>query len=182
MLFNDEMVRAVRSGQKTQTRRVMKHQLVVPPQEIQHVSAANWRWFSGTNVGQVHCPYGVPGDELWVRECWSHFKQPAGDSGIKPKLMNPNYDWELRFRADGVEPSGGRWRPSIHMPRWASRTSLLIKDVRVERTQDITEEDAQAEGFETREQFIGLWDTTVKPGLFFHDDPWVWVIEFEVKK
>ena len=119
------MVRAILDGRKTQTRRVIKEKLM-----------------RGEGAHVNNCPYGKPGDRLWVRETWSKAKSPMSS--------------EVFYRADG-EPKGkqyplsfvereSRWRPSIHMPRWASRILLEVTNVRVERLHDISEEDAIAEG------------------------------------
>lgn len=125
IIFSSPMVRAILDGRKTQTRRVIKEKLM-----------------RGEGAHVNNCPYGKPGDRLWVRETWSKAKSPMSS--------------EVFYRADG-EPKGkqyplsfvereSRWRPSIHMPRWASRILLEVTNVRVERLHDISEEDAIAEG------------------------------------
>lgn len=130
-----------------------------------------------------------PGDILYVRETWAAWSRTYGAVPV------------LYYKADGDAPDGIKWRPSIHMPREAARIFLRVTDVRVERLQDITEEQARAEGaidnrhflhspdneYETlhsaREHFAGIWDSTIKPAdhdLYGWDaNPWVWVIEFE---
>jgi len=167
--FNGEMVRAVLAGTKTQTRRIVKERPVA--------SGVGWnQWWSekaqahvkDEHYAKLHCPYGVPGDRLWVREthatsqfdgrparrvayradgtygAWSsdgedrHFIRHGQDYrpfavNRQDRLMHPAY-------------YGDKWRPSIHMPRWASRITLEVADVRVERVQDISEADAKAEG------------------------------------
>jgi hypothetical protein len=144
-------------------------------------------------------PYGKPGDLLWVRETWGAV-WPA-DEPV------PLRQCEIEYRADlppgctdrpgewpadeGNGPEVPKWRPSIHMPRWASRITLRITDIRVERLQDITENDAKAEGCDpvvhpdgavdcgTRKTtFAKLWNHINGPGAW-DENPWVWVISFE---
>jgi hypothetical protein len=117
------------------------------------------------------CRFGQPGDRLWVRERWAM----AGDG-------------RFVYAADDAKPGRRiRWRASYHMPRRASRLTLCITSVRAEKLQDISEADARAEGFagssgeDPREWFRKLWDgINTSPGSRWADDPWVWVIEFEL--
>lgn len=158
-------VRAILAGNKTQKRIVMKPQ----PETNQHGLLIWWR---GGNGGQLkehnfrelipaHCPYGRPGDRLWVRETHK-FENDKGDcifykaDGVRHYVQD-NGEW---LRPEDM----WYWRPSIHMPRWASRITLEVESVRVERLQDISEEDAKAEGIE----FVqGDEDTTT--GFLSHD-------------
>ena len=158
ILFNGEMVRAILEGRKTQTRRVVK------PQPI-------WHDFTGTSLscgpgfvdysGKLHrCPYGKPGSQLWVRETRFRFglwvtngKTETGKQKwrFQPTTEEVHYAVEDNAALADVKKTSCRkngWyrRPSIHMPRWASRINLLVKAVRVERVQNITEADAVAEG------------------------------------
>jgi hypothetical protein len=157
ILFSGEMVRAILEGRKTQTRRVIKPQLRI-----------NYK-----------CPYGQPGDRLWVRETWQCFK-PNTEEIINPNTVNIR---ALAYRA--TNEWRGKWRPSIHMPRWASRITLEITAVRVERLQDIGEVDAMREGDPTCENthidwFRALWDSiNAKRGYSWESNPWVWVVEFQ---
>ena len=215
ILFSAEMVRAILAGWKTQTRRV------VSCLDASHATA--WRFHDGLwhpcadqlsrgildPVGPgIRCPYGAPGDRLWVREAWAISRiwdqsrpseMPLDDSDRIPT-------W---WRADGVSEESwanrGRWRQSIHMPRWASRITLEITDVRVQRLQDISEEDALAEGtpcwvcgrtidglsendcecFHSRRavgSYQALWDSIngKRPGCSWADNPWVWIIHFRM--
>ena len=107
-------------------------------------------------------PYGRTGDRLWVRETWGH--NPEGPGYV----YRSDGDFDMKFHGD-------RWRPSIHMPRWASRITLEVTGVRVERLQDINEEDALAEGVE--HAFRSLWESINGPGSW-DANPWVWVVEF----
>lgn len=158
ILFRGPMVQAILRWSKTQTRRIIKPQ---PPAERPCAErdqfGPGWRWWPERvahgrddrhwpegELSWLFCPYGQPGDRLWVRETWA----------LKPDAA-PVYDrsdlWRLcAYRIDGEtwSPRPERWRSPIHMPRWASRITLEITGVRVERLQDISEEDAVAEGFE----------------------------------
>ena len=192
ILFNAPMVRALLDGSKTQTRRVVKPQ----PEWIGQSGVLSYRG----RVGLPHalCPYGQLGDRLWVRETWARDDEDGGlcyraDIGKGGDAD----DWD-RNRLDGVPRF--RWRPSIHMPRAASRITLEITGVRVERLQDISEEDARAEGANPIPDpcdharracaeigcsgplpysvgFASLWQNI--NGLdSWASDPWVWVVEF----
>lgn len=205
------MVRALLDGSKTQTRRVVK----MPPSWDCFV-CADWGdgWWPyrsddgesptyDNNEIRLNCPYGQPGDRLWVRETWSI--QMLGAFGT-----DKGYDttYALRHRADDGEreihvapgeadpyiklhdSQRGEWRPSIHMPRWASRLLLEIVSVRVERLQDIATEEIEAEGVVTSDHdimthgcrarvndFAKLWESINGEGSW-GSNPWVWVVEF----
>ena len=210
ILFSGPMIRAILSGQKTVTRRAMKHQpQKVPVDVVDGVPS----WDSPTNyAGEVQmntqhgnpCPYGKPGDRLWVREAWLADSQL---DSIAPRDLSQGEP--IFYPADGsVRQTGcamisqGRGRPSIHMPRWASRILLEITDVRVDRLQDISDEQAEAEGVEgcipscpgpydehgnpecdcmnlTYEQsFQALWES-INGRKSWDANPWVWVVEFK---
>ena len=154
ILFSGPMVRALLDGRKTQTRRV--------------------------NRGGF-CPFGGPGDLLWVRETWSvpHRYDHVGPSNI------PTIDVRTHYAA--TENRGDLlWRPSIHMPRWASRLTLKVTDVRVQRVQDIDGLDAIAEGITRVEGeapwrvFWSLWDSLHQGDDSFAANPLVWALTFEV--
>ena len=200
ILFSGPMVRAIPGGKKTMTRRVAK-----PPKKFSdnsycdpHVCPPSLWWWDGvhTHVGvKQDCPYGQAGDRLWVRETYCFYLCANSD------------EEEIHYRADGescpVDGEKVRWRPSIHMPRWASRITLEITDVRVERLQEITEEDAKQEGANIRitnsvnvyskdfdegkrsdgsylNGFIYLWDSlNTKRGYGWNTNPFVWVISFK---
>jgi hypothetical protein len=190
------MVRAILGGRKTQTRRVLKPQ--PSPQTVRDHGA--WP----DSFAQVYGPYGVPGDRLWVRETWVSSYQNgcwgtafrADMSFVQGKRAHPKGP---HFHAKELGPHV-RWRPSIFMPRWASRITLEITGVRVQRLQDISEEDAQAEGSEWygvadlrpdgelregpsvayRAGFHDLWDSiNEKRGFGWDANPWVWAITFK---
>lgn len=182
IIFQGDMVRAILDGRKTQTRRIVKP---APYDNCQRIIQHGDEWLQVLLNGEDHeltlgdvskrlkCPHGVPGDRLWVRET---FSRSANGDGI----------W---YWADG-NPDYGDWsrpKPSIHMPRWASRITLQITDIRVEQLCDISEEDAIAEGVSNQcedgmwisamEQYADLWDS-INGGGSWDANPWVWVIEF----
>jgi hypothetical protein len=169
ILFSGEMVRAILDGRKTQTRRKMKPQpapltsdaatLGIPATEgdwaFSYGNGPSFRVSSKRNgpdnwAVDCPCPYGLPGDRLWVREAWQITGRlgteyavwyPAGGEavGIDVGFEGPSPKWDAMIHDDRV-------RPSIHMPRWACRLTLEITDVRVERLHEISEADAIAEG------------------------------------
>lgn len=158
ILFSAPMVRALLDGSKTQTRRVCKPAVVnglsrvIPAyksQEGEQCPAAHTPGWFGDEDGDVlfSCPFGQPGDRLWVRETWvcDHFRVQSG-----PYLEVDDAREHLFYRADNEQPfespEGNFWKPSIHMPRWAYRILLEVVSVRVERLNDCSEADARAEG------------------------------------
>lgn len=194
ILFSAPMVRALLDGSKTQTRRVAKHPLAAAAKRI--LSYKGQTEFdcvlSDDSGGIIHCPYGQPGDRLWVKEThlawWS--VNPDDPTGSRV------FSHVAAFAADGYElEPGERWIPSIHMRRIASRITLEITGVRVERLQDISEKDAIAEGTpagyweylngestETaKESYECLW-VFINGAKSFEENPWVWVIDFKVVK
>ena len=202
ILFSAPMVRALLAGTKTQTRRVAKHPHVLSAKRINSYPGHTLFYCTlqetvvgAASVGAVACPYGVPGDQLWVRE------QFAGSIAYE-RHGYPLREWgnKIWYCADG-EPRSGQWtrpRPSIHMPRSLSRITLELTDVRVERLQDISEADAQAEGIEYSERFGGycigeaqhfnshdpresywsLWEAINGVGSV-EANPWVWALSFK---
>ena len=145
ILFSAPMVRAILDGRKTMTRRIL------------------------TERHGEYCPYGHPGDFLWVRETFYNSRM---DNSMPTHYRADNQDEDFQLI----------WNPSIFMPRWASRILLEITAVRVERLQKISEDDARAEGVspETVGPFSELWDSiNRKPGRTWADNPFVWVIEFK---
>jgi hypothetical protein len=198
ILFSGEMVRAILRGAKTQTRRVMKPQPKLDSDTLVWGRRVDtWvGWARGTNrAGTPHpawledCPYGSIGDQLWVRETWTPIPnmKPSGYF-TDPKWIN-RIAW---YEADNDKPTwGGKWRPSIHMPRSACRLVLEITEVRVERLQSISEEDAAAEGVDAmpsapaalthRTSFAKLWDRINGKKHPWASNCWVWAITFERK-
>lgn len=184
ILFNAEMVRAILDGRKTQTRRIIK------PQPVWDTAFTGKEglvlgenvWSPDEYANYATCPYGQPGDRLWVRETFA--EGLCTDSTLAFRATHKPIDlaegWDEKIK----------WRPSIHMPRWASRITLEITGVRVERLQDISDKDARAEGassvsFPVTEnqrsdidRFRALWNLTYGAGAW-GENPWVWVIEFK---
>ena len=150
ILFSGPMVRALLDGTKTQTRRILKTKN----------GGVQWNPYDLPGMRQIlrNCPYGQIGDQLWVRETWNWFDPdsiPTDRAGPRAIFTgnqgNRSIPWVAAYAADGHLPYPGyegrdHWRPSIHMPRWASRITLEITGVRVERLQDISIEDAKSEG------------------------------------
>lgn len=189
ILFNTEMVRAILDDRKTCTRRVIKYDkaddVLNSPARKENPDIPDKQFIKYL----VKMPYEV-GDILYVRETWTDHYVP-NEIG-KPEL-------QYCYKADGVDikaeclpGENNRWYPSIHMPKEAARIWLKVTDVRVERLQDITEIQAQAEGCNSglltgpcnaRGQFENLWNRTIKKSDIdtygWKANPWVWVIEFE---
>jgi len=222
ILFSAPMVRAILDGRKTMTRRVVKPQ----PFET-HPSGAEYQGLNGNgdhlfypagdlddgterayehDSGVRKCPYGQPGDRLWVRETWGVGTRPDPFDGWRDGVeyradqayltddieLLPLYPVTL---PDDVELDSYKegWHPSIFMPRWASRITLEITGVRVERLQEVSEDDAKAEGVEhisvgvmprqaawtCRQDFSRIWDRINGKKYPWDSNPWVWVIEFK---
>lgn len=209
ILFSGPMVRAILEGRKTQTRRILK-----PKPE--RMPGNEWHWWPCANIRMMieiepflagpdptvagsFCPYGAPGERLWVRET---FFTDRRDKGVVVYDATPEWgkyrypmevirsthpDGSLTTREDSraaMLPKFWTKRPSIHMPRWASRLTLEIVGVRVERLKDISEQDALAEGsplqsgaFYHATWYRGLWESINGEGSW-DANPWVWVIEF----
>lgn len=222
ILFSAPMVRAILDGPKTQTRRVVKG----IPSDAEEVfwwapegGIARPGWADPgvyyRNPRGLHCihPSWHVGDKLWVRETWCH---KADDNGMI--VYNAEGNWDAScvwYAADGIDVRAidadgwgetnndgterSPWRPSIHMPRWASRITLEVTGVRAERVGDISEADARAEGItdggclncgesepcgcaspepSARDSFAWLWQN-INGEYSWHANPWVWVIEFK---
>jgi hypothetical protein len=210
ILFSSPMVRAINEGRKTQTRRVMK------PQITEETCFAGFEGMGYLPVRRdetpILCPYGVPGDRLWARETW-YCDHCFGPCYANPPIGSPE-EWRgevsalsphgdlMYYRADGEiddlmpERDGPvTWRPSIFMPRWASRILLEVTDVRVQRVQEISGDDVLAEGCRLawgnrqtlgtdeerarKDLYSQLWDSiNAKRGLGWDVNPWVWAITF----
>lgn len=213
IIFSGPMVNAIIDGTKTQTRRVIKPQPsnacedeLEPGDVVMRLGELLKLKESGSGYGRrgwlngypIKCPYGVPGDRLWVRETWNMYTRlPAGltcrykadDSEINKESVAPGH----------LIPDDHSWRRSIHMYRWASRITLEITDVRVERLHDISEADARAEGcpldsngkgYEPpksdpwqgygKASFCLLWSKIYaqKKGKSWESNPWVWAVSF----
>ena len=209
ILFNTEMVRAILEDRKTETRRIIKPQPVIWPGH----DGDNCTWkdklesrlnfILKEKMFDPFCPYGQVGDRLWVRETWADTNGENGpmisyraggdrflieesypvDYSLYPKCQFTMWCGDLRRGADGH-----KWRPSIFMPRWASRITLEITEIKVERVQDITDTGALAEGVDqtntsipgyAKTRFQNLWDSINKKRGFGWDlNPWVWVVKF----
>jgi hypothetical protein len=208
IIFSTEMVRAILDGRKTMTRRICKdiagydfkwgldkEPYIGNYKIFAKTESGKWDWVTLENQwlydlqtavddNRTHllkCPYGQPGDRLWVRETWAD-NIPGCPNGIT-------------YKADHIDPKGDgpanpiKWKPSIHMPKAAARIWLEVTNVRGERLREITEEDAIAEGirigiggmpyFSCREAFAALWNSlNAKRGYGWEQNPWAWVVEF----
>jgi hypothetical protein len=178
ILFSARMVRAILAGEKTQTRRVMKPQPGFDPERMAwafetrraRISWSGARPLAAALLGfRQNCPYGALGDRLWVRETWTENPDEPSQA-----IYRADPEWEEIF-------TGWRWRSGMFMPRWASRLTLEITDVRVERVQSISEGDAREEGFggshEPRADFAAIW-VEIHSLKSWNDNPWVWALTF----
>lgn len=227
ILFSTPMVTAILDARKIQTRRVVDKLYPISNPN------GNWVYVGEENGGYVFkdsisstiplkCHYGRVGDRLWVRETWAELGYWS--EGTEPHMLKDkkgeehaivyyqesagDFEWtdsdgSPEYAKDGRERS--HWKPSVSMPRWASRITLEITDIRVQRIQDITEEDAIAEGAQAgyilasptifhkglpgytetpkdyRMGYMRLWDSiNLKRGYGWDNNPWVWVISFKV--
>lgn len=206
MIFNGEMVRAILDGWKTQTRRIVKSDCMDIGEKD---DGTLWPWREHDNGGDYWypCPFGEVGDRIWVRETWQAIHDSVDEFGhVEERTYSPSIPKEKdrywhtvyaeHFGDENREDRGFPWRPAIHMPRWASRILLEITSVRVERLNDISQKDAQAEGMELTgwrptysdpdsggevwtpyDNFAELWQSLYGVGSWL-SNPWVWVIEF----
>ena len=207
ILFSGEMVRAIMEGRKTQTRRIVK------PQPVD-IDNGNVSWYGRSGEGFSNtpadvmvemelCPFGTVGDRLWVRETCCIAPRLFSEPDETCVIDAEGFKRYVSYKADGhpefaMRDYGLKWTPSIHMPRWASRITLEITGVRVERLQLISEEDAKAEGIESlrdkcqsladfdesvtnNDLFRSLWKSIYGPESW-NENPWVWVVEFKEVK
>ena len=210
IIFGAPMIRAIFDGRKTVTRRLVTGHDVIEERD----DGTPWPYYTTWSHGDdgspwMACPYGVPGDWLWVRETWRYHSWAdvlprlpwimyAADGAHRLCERIPD-DWRERVRAVRVALSASknmaidgvardrRWRSPRYMPRWASRLTLDVVSVRVERLHAITEEDAIREGVRPadalmagtyRQAFADLWDSLNAKRAPWASDPWVWRIEF----
>lgn len=204
IIFNAEMVRAILDGRKTQTRRIVKN--VMPDNGMWLKKPTKTRSGTTTHVLDAPkynlCPLGKAGDYLWVRETWMSDAPRDGtwsdvefygckDSSLSmiPERYRTPEHCIYRASWDGAEMIG--WTPSIHMPRRASRITLEIIDVRVERLKYAGDTEFKAEGYPLERELTGgsmdpfcwfrnLWDSVSPTNFKYADNPWVWVIEFKM--
>lgn len=221
-MFSGTMVRAILAGRKTQTRRV-----VTTREPLGFLGSggdkgpdwndpAEWGWFcegrdfsgyavlkpgvseripNGQDRESIPCPYGGPDDRLWVRETHAVVPWLAGAE----QRVSAEHHEGVRYRATWDKTHSGKWTPSIFMRRWASRITLLVESAHVERLQDISESDAQAEGMRgplidgeldrlvsqigrtPRLAYSDLWDAINGKRAPWTSNPWVWVVKFSVQ-
>lgn len=184
IIFNGEMVKAILDNRKKQTRRIVKPQPGwnerIEDLDVNNEYPGCCFAVIGNSMSEIKCPYGQPGDRLWVREKFSLYKITTSDNCIQ----------ELPIYFESYEAKKAiKWKPSIHMPRWAIRITLEITSVRVERLQDIDNAGAIAEGLFIKDptggandcglthKFKNLWNQ-INGSDAWDKNPWVWVIEF----
>ena len=192
ILFSAPMIRALLAGTKTQTRRVVKPQPIVSdvcgaPMWTFARERAQSRliWPNAREQVLALCPYGQPGDRLYVRETW---RASSAHNSLAPRDI-PVGDG-VEYAADPERILTGKTRTAIHMPRWASRITLEVTGVRVERLNDISEADAREEGClpvvhgdgavdcgTRKTAFRALWES-INGTDSWAANPWVWVVEF----
>ncbi|UBM92990.1 hypothetical protein LB478_09745 [Klebsiella pneumoniae] len=200
MIFNSEMVRAILDGRKTQTRRPIKWKQTRFTEIGEREDGSKWPWSEDAEHAFDFwhpCPFGSVGDRIWVRET---FQGPLFDFDLMDSYCKDSTPFEKSefcvYKADGVpapefydadDELHCCWRPSIHMPRWASRILLEITGVRVERLKSISDRDALREGCSTADMksgdcvadvFARLW-ASIYGSDSWNANPWVWVIEFK---
>ena len=200
MIFNAEMVRAILDGRKTQTRRPIKWKQTRFTEIGEREDGSKWPWSEDAEHAFDFwhpCPFGSVGDRIWVRET---FQGPLFDFDLMDSYCKESTPFEKSefcvYKADGVpapefydadDELHSCWRPSIHMPRWASRILLEITDVRVERLKSISDRDALREGCSAADMkcgdcvadvFARLW-ASIYGSDSWNANPWVWVIEFK---
>jgi hypothetical protein len=211
ILFSSEMVRAILEGRKTQTRRVLRVQPTRWETVAHFCTGADhlgWSFYKRRGDGcwenreRFYCPYGKPGDRLWVRETFAAQIITANGYDHDGPAIGRMRDKSkpVLYRADPMYDGmtsgefAWSWEPSIHMPRWASRINLEITEVRVQRLRDINCGDAAAEGVIDpdydpsqadwqvmgKHPFVELWDSIngKKDGCSWADNPWVWALTF----
>lgn len=221
IIFSGVMVRLILAGNKVQTRRIVKPQ---PPsvEDVKRRAGIGYHWFTDEHVPgrfrvagpvwaarelgapeSLRCPYGMPGESLWVKEtfAWS-IKDPDSVAELgDPDNYDPVYradqehegEWDRYEDGKCVGKTKPTWRPAIYLPRWASRLTLEIEDVRIERLQSISETEAIAEGIDGPERvqhareptygplidrYANLWDEINGKRAPWSSNPWVWVITF----
>lgn len=200
MLYSAPMVRGLLNDTKTQTRRVVKLQVIQDERFIggfKLIGLGGVETAIGGPLASFLSPYGSPGDRLWVREnfCPIYPQDPTYNGG-RPIEYDYAATYQNGYRLGDTMGLKKRWKPSIHMPRAASRITLEITGVRVERLQDISEADAIAEGIEPlqegfglpdgrhfhatdpRQSYFSLWEAINGPGSV-EANPWVWIVEFK---
>lgn len=223
ILFSPRLVREIRAGRKSQTRREMRDQPTTV-HDVQRLSGSSYGWRSNSDLsgslcsGQdfrvvgpvwavrdlggptvIRCPFGSIGDRLWVREPWRVSKKHDGQkpSELEPRSMTvvyeaggscanqPSGEWVHCDRPDGKDEPPiwiGKYRHARFMPRWCSRITLEITDIRAEELHNISYQDAEAEGFQgadARAEFLDVWQQ-INGEESLRANPWVWAISFKV--
>ncbi len=191
IIFSTDMVKAILDGRKTQTRRVIRPQ----PKWTRNITQSVVRpeeWLLSGTMGLIKCPYGKVDDRLWVRETFGIGRA----SGSVYYKACPNNTMLRQTGTENYEALFDKWQSPLFMKRKHSRITLEITDIKVERLQEISEEDAEAEGMEKTctglcshefclsayDQFESLWNSLAKKDFKWNDNPFVWVISFKREK
>lgn len=202
IIFSSEMIRAILDSRKSQTRRVIKplkreNSIITRPAAEKYHAINAWgggAWRKGSRIETIPCPYGIPGDRLWVKETWCNPQYP--------KLIFPSFTlYKANYSEQNLQSMKAKirngWKLSIHMPQWASRITLEIVDVRVERVQDAGPRESSREGIPSRdyagcrtntqinkdavEDFREYWDSIyAKKGFGWSQNPFVWALTFKL--
>jgi len=179
IIFSGEMVRAILEGRKTMTRRPLKPQPFIITSGETPMGAKFMGWHKGGKCTDLFCLYGQPKDHLWVREKWGYY--PSSLPEEKNIIFWADVEETISIKLMSIKFCTV-WRPSIHMPRWASRITLEITDISIERLHDITNEDVRREGFVPRGdkylRFADFWESIYGKDSWTQN-PWVWVIKFK---
>lgn len=186
IIFSSKMVKAIREGRKTQTRRPLSKQPHGLGSWVKQLSI--WLFPHIAPHIKIKCPFGQVGDRLWVRETWIAGVSLRDDKTVECAAV-PDIKCNKLVMKKGYEDTENwarlwKVKPSIHMPRWASRITLEITDIRVERLQEISEIDIKEEGVDVRcdksyTLFPDLWDSIYSKKYPWSSNPWVWVVEFK---
>ncbi|EMC8573951.1 hypothetical protein VLQ41_000778 [Salmonella enterica] len=203
MIFNGEMVRAIIDGRKTQTRRPIKWKQTRFTEVAERDDGSLWPWAEDCERGGdiwFTCPFGEVGDRIWVRETFRVHSRATDVATLVYRASVRNSWTEQTHRVPvavcNKPATPEKWTPSIHMPRWASRITLEITDVRVERLNNISYDDAISEGIkqewtcidpglgsyahknDVQDDYETLWKSIYGTDSW-QANPWVWVIEFK---
>lgn len=206
-IFNTENVKAILDGRKTMFRVPVKIKTLKNPKKFMKENSYrypdnSWIVQEGWAAENINCPFGCVGDRLYVRETWAELSDISDPYYHGGNSLSAGVDIWIYYKADNKKlPAGIPWKPLIHMPKKYARIWLEITEVRVERVQDITEEQATMEGMsisirsslgwasepsvelfnltQAKSTFRMLWDSIYKN---WSDNPWVWVCEFKVVK
>ena len=194
IIFSAPMIRALLDGRKTQTRRLLKAKSGIAPARRVERIGAHWIACEYDRKWPIRPPY-TPGDRLWVREAWAPNEVPPGGPIYRADYDGCSACQTINLRTGTLHSLVSRWRSPIHMPRWASRLTMTVTDVRVQQLREISEADAIAEGIPPAANsqtidcdtprpsaaFRSLWNSIHGPEAW-DANPWVAAITFTVER